>query len=90
MTDPASENWHLDKRVPLALILTIVVQTVGFVWYEAQQNAQVKMNTRNIASMSTNADRILRLEANAEFQTETLKRIETKLDRLDQRLDEQP
>lgn len=27
-TDPASGNWHLDKRVPLSLIAAIAMQTV--------------------------------------------------------------
>lgn len=27
------EPWHLDKRVPIALIVTIVAQTVAVVWW---------------------------------------------------------
>ena len=28
---PSSEPWHLDKKVPIALIVTIVAQTVAVV-----------------------------------------------------------
>lgn len=28
-----SEPWHFDKKVPIALIVTIVVQTVAVVWW---------------------------------------------------------
>jgi Tfp pilus assembly protein PilO len=31
--DPATGDWHLDKRIPLALIFTLFVQTIGMVWY---------------------------------------------------------
>lgn len=30
---PAPEPWHFDRKVPIALIATIVVQTVAVVWW---------------------------------------------------------
>ena len=33
--DPANGPWHLDKRVPVALILALVVQTFGLGWWAA-------------------------------------------------------
>ncbi len=43
MTDPLppNENWHLDKKVPIAIILAIVVQTCALVWWAAKLDARV-------------------------------------------------
>lgn len=30
---PAAEPWHLDRRIPIALILAIIGQTAGAVWW---------------------------------------------------------
>lgn len=33
MTDEPQSNWHLDKRIPIALIFALIVQTAGAVWW---------------------------------------------------------
>lgn len=37
-----TEPWHLDKRVPVALILTLFVQTAAAVWWLAGLSADVE------------------------------------------------
>jgi hypothetical protein len=46
------ESWHFDKRVPIALIVAIVVQTVGIVWWAATINSAVDLNARDIERQS--------------------------------------
>lgn len=36
------EPWHLDKKVPVALILTIAVQTGAFIWWLSAQSARLE------------------------------------------------
>lgn len=36
-----SENWHLDKRIPLALIGAILIQTGTAVWWAGSVNQKV-------------------------------------------------
>ena len=38
---PRAEPWHLDRKVPLALILTIVLQTGLGVWWAAGLTSRV-------------------------------------------------
>lgn len=39
MIDKADSQWHLDKKVPIVLIATIVLQTIGFVgWFSSWQS----------------------------------------------------
>ena len=33
MTDPTLDQWHLDKRVPVALIVTLLAQMAVAVWW---------------------------------------------------------
>lgn len=35
-------KWHADKRIPLALILALIVQTAGVAWWAATMDANVK------------------------------------------------
>ena len=36
MADKAKENWHLDRRVPLGIIVMLLAQTFVIVWYGGQ------------------------------------------------------
>lgn len=72
-----SENhWHLDKRVPIALIFTIFIQTATMgVWVGSIQS-RVDANERAIAASADTAERLARIEA-------ILERVERRLDRED-------
>lgn len=39
--DPQTSHWHLDKRVPLALIVTIAIQTAAALWWAASVTFRV-------------------------------------------------
>lgn len=64
---PAPEAWHLDKRIPLALIFTLVVQAVVVIWYgsnlvrdvEAGAEMNVQQNARiSLVEGATNAQAV--------------------------------
>lgn len=40
------EPWHLDRRVPIALILTVAIQTAGMVWWASALSSQVASHDR--------------------------------------------
>jgi hypothetical protein len=40
-TDPASGNWHLDKRVPVALILSLAIYFFGGAWWVSKISSRV-------------------------------------------------
>lgn len=43
MTKPPDieREWHLDKRVPIALIITLMAQTAGIVWWASALSSRV-------------------------------------------------
>ena len=84
MTSQTGETggWHLDKRVPIALIVVILMQTAGALsWAGAatQRLAQVERQTQAQASW---AERTARLEEQSRHMHNSLLRIEDKLDDL--------
>ena len=37
--DPAAGAWHVDRRVPIALIVTILIQTGAAIWWASSVNS---------------------------------------------------
>lgn len=95
------EPWHLDKRVPLALIFAIILQTATAGWYVARIDSQLDRNTQDIADLRherTQAEgRVRSLEDKLVAQSETLARMEERfvavidlLNRIEARLEKSP
>jgi hypothetical protein len=94
-TDPANENWHLDKRIPLALIATMMLQFGGGIWWISQiqfrieqQGQAIEALESSVRASSTNSNtldnRITRIEEKLSGQTEILKEIRSLLNRTPQ------
>lgn len=56
------EHWHLDKRVPIALILTIALQSGGAIWWAASVShriAQIESSQASSKARSERSDAVL-------------------------------
>lgn len=87
----AQTPWQLDKRVPLALIIAILAQTAGGVWFAAKQDARVealetkanflaeqdRSTTRSIGDIR---ETLAATKPTLENMAKTLERIERQLD----------
>jgi hypothetical protein len=62
MKDNDDGQWHLDKKVPLALILAILLQTAAAVWWASSIGERVNQLERQSAMTAPQAERIVRLE----------------------------
>ena len=65
---PNEEPWHFDKKVPIALIVTIVVQTVAVVWWASgihHRVATVEAMQLVLASRTTSIEAASRTEVSA-------------------------
>lgn len=76
---PEQERWHLDKRVPIALIVTILIQTGAALWWAATVNARVDVLERQATATAPQDARLTRLEVKLEFMQEGIARIERAL-----------
>ena len=76
-------RWHLDKRVPLALIVTICLQTGTFVWWASSITERVSSLERERVATAPQADRLTRVEVKLEGVQSGIDRIERALTRRD-------
>lgn len=85
------KRWHLDKKVPVALIITLILQFGAGAWYMSWLTSEVaansKENTRIDKSVSKFRekngdikDRVIRIEEKLISQRDLLERILRKVD----------
>lgn len=88
----ADEPWHLDKRVPLALIVSLSIQTAAMVWWAATTSARIEGHERRLIAVEATAraqaedgrkssEALVRLDERVAGQTAILRRIEEQLAR---------
>ena len=68
-----TDEWHLDKRVPIALILGMAAQVAVVVWGAAVMFKDIEANRVGIAVLG---NRVSALDQNAGAQAVQLGRIE--------------
>lgn len=52
--------WHLDKRVPIALIVAIFIQTSGVIWWASSITARMDQVERRFDGFSERSDQTSR------------------------------
>ena len=61
--DPAGDDWHLDKRIPVALIMALLIQAGAGLWWAASINARVDVLERALITGAQDHESIIRMEA---------------------------
>lgn len=80
MADAAFTGWRLEKQVPLGVILALAIQSGGALAWAGAAAERISALERRLDHQSGVAERLARLEAEAEGSRATLARIEAKLD----------
>ena len=84
--DEITGKWHLDKRVPITLLVAIVVQTLCFVWFFSKMDSRIASLE---AGAITQKERDDRQDNHVKDGLHTLradiKEIDRKIDRLIER-----
>lgn len=81
-------HWTVDRRIPLAFVIAIILQTVVFIYVGSAWKADTDNRLANLekfeavvaASRPVSLNRITILEQKFDFIKETLDRIEGKMD----------
>jgi len=79
----ADQSWHLDKRVPIALIIAMCIQFASMVWWAAQMNQRVdhlEAANQNITDVQT---RLIRVEVQLTGLDVTMNRIDRRIEKID-------
>lgn len=76
MNQQNDNNWHLDKKVPIAMIVAILGQAVFFVWMVAKFDSRLEALERQMIISAPHSDRITRMEVQVQNIERGVKRIE--------------
>ena len=73
VTDREYERqWHLDKKVPIALIATLAAQTIAIVWWAANLSTRVDALERQYLATVPRMESVIRLETKVDGLTSGL------------------
>lgn len=75
-------QWKIDKHIPVAVIMAILVQTFAVIWWAAQLETRVKILEIDIAQNTQLIERVSRVEEKVSALKDSSRRIEIKLDEL--------
>lgn len=82
------DEWHLDRKVPIGIIIALAVQTVSFLTVATAWKTSVEGRIGRLeeiaAANSSQTERIIVLEQQLKFIVESLNRIEQKLNAVEQ------
>ena len=80
--DIDTSYWHLDKRVPIAMIVAICLQTGGLVWWASNISERVNALERSRDSTAPQGDRLTRVEVKPEGVQSGIEEIKHILNKL--------
>ena len=79
------DSWHLSKSIPLTFVLAILGQTIALVWFVADLNNDIEINTREIVRHET---RLIALENIVQTQAVTMARIDENIKSIREMMEE--
>ena len=75
--DTSDSSWHLDRKVPVAIILALGVQTAGVVWWGATVAERLNALERKVELAAPQADRLTKVETRLEAVQDGISEIKS-------------
>lgn len=76
MSDDNGAQWHMDKRVPVAMLIGLAIQAGAAIWWAAGITGQVAGNSDAIAQLAARSEL---QRSNIQAQAVLLGRIEEQI-----------
>lgn len=61
-----SSGWQVDRKIPLATVLTLLLQTGGVVWWASSTNTRLSNVEAQVSLVMPQGDRLTRVEMKVE------------------------
>jgi len=74
-----TEHWHLDKRVPIAMIFAIIIQTGGAFWWAANISNRVEQLEDDREATKTAIKELTEVKVHLQYMQKSLESIERTL-----------
>ena len=87
MAENPDNAWHLDRRVPIALIVTLAMQGSVGIWWMASLGSRVDYLERGVTASSGLSGEIIQIKEQLRGIDRTLTRLEAYLDRKAEKAD---
>jgi len=84
MQDKPDKQWHLDKRVPVALIFALCVQGAGGIWWASTTNERLDQVERRLEGFSERSEG---MRSEIQDQGETIAVLLSRVDDTNRNLD---
>jgi hypothetical protein len=68
-------HWQIDRKIPLALVITLLVQTGSVVWWASSTNARLNSVEEKMALAAPQGDRLTRVEVKVESALDGISEI---------------
>lgn len=82
---PFDTRWHLDKKVPISLIVALLTQGGTTLWFIAKLDARIaSLEAMSIVQVASQRDRDLNQDKNV---TDAIQLVRSQLERMDDKLD---
>lgn len=75
---PAPPLWHMDRKIPLAILLALLVQTCSIVWWAAKTDSRVEALESQSAAIALLPERMARVEEKLIALKDAVQRLERK------------
>lgn len=77
----SANRWRFDRQVSLGLVVTVFLQAATALMWAGRASARIDDLQRRIDAQAPVAERLARLEAQADASRQSLARIEARLER---------
>lgn len=77
----AVNRWRLDRQVSAAVLVAVAIQAAAALLWAGKASARIDEMQRRLEAQAPVAERLARLEAQADATRQSLNRIEAKLER---------
>lgn len=65
-------HWHLGREIPVAVIMTMLIQTLGIVWWASGLSSRVDQLERNTSASAWQAEKIIRIDEKLSLMQSTI------------------
>ncbi len=80
MSGPTN-RWRLDRQISAAVLVAVAIQAAAALLWAGKASARIDEMQRRLEAQAPVAERLARLEAQADATRQSLIRIEAKLER---------
>ena len=77
--DDGQLSWQIDRKIPVALIVSIFMQTAAGVWWVATTNQRLTSVEEKTALVASRGDRLTRVEVKVEAANDGIAEIKAML-----------